>query len=313
MSWPLRGSQFLVSHQGLGADSRAVDDPALPQRGDFVEGAEFPDADSPAGEPEVPHHRAEVHRGLDHHGGEPARVAGREGMGPRREVTALGEEVGEGVRRRRAAEGDGAERVVGQPADPVADAHHVLEDAVGNPGGALEADAELVGVDLRVGDRVRRPLGAGHIRGGAGRKVLRVDRDPDPAPLEQAGGGEADRAAADHRRPRRRRSLAQQLLDREPGGSPREADPAAAVAVVVDEDAPAPEVLGFDPEARGAEGPEADHGADDPVAGHLHRGQPEGRGGHGPGRGRRAAGAGRSRAGGETGGQFRRGFESAPP
>ena len=311
----LERNEFLVADQGARADAGAVHDPALGEVRHLVQRPEVADPDPAAGELEVPHHRAEVHRRLDHHGRVLAGVAHREGMGPGLEIARLRKEVGEPVGLARASEGDVAQRVVREPVHAVADAHHLLEDPVRDPRRPFQPVLERVGVHAGVGHRVGAPLGAGHVRGGVRREVLRVDGDGHAATLEQAGGGEADGAAADHRRPRRRRAVADEFLDGQPGAAPGQRHPGAAVAVVVDEDPAAAQILALDPEPGRTEGAEPDHRADDPVPRDVDRRKPE-RGlrkriGRRAGGRNRPAGAGRRSAGGEAGSELHADAENA--
>src|SRR5206468_6277056 len=100
--------------------------------------------------------------------------------------------------------------------------------------------------------------------------VLRVDRGPEAAALQQAGRREAHAAASDDgvlgMSGRRR------LLHRQMRRPPRHRHAAAAVAVVMN-DRLVVELLGADDESGWPEGPEADYRANDSVGGDEHAGE----------------------------------------
>jgi len=119
----------------------------------------------------------------------------------------------------------------------------------------------------RVHDRCWAPLPARDVRGRVGRQLLRVDRDLGPALLQEPRAGQAHGAAAEDGEALLSRLPG--LLHRQLGAAPGERDPAAAVAVVVDDRLLA-QLLRAHHEAGRSKRPQADDGADDPVLGDAH-------------------------------------------
>ena len=147
-----------------------------------------------------------------------------------------------------------------QPTDPIIVADHDLEA----PPAVIERPGEL-----RFplwGDRVvaEQPKGvelaAGDIGGRVRRQRCGVDGDGKSRLLHQPRGREAHHARSDHR------DRAAVALEAELGGefraAPAERDPAAAVAVIVDQ-ALLAELVGADDEARPSVRPEPGYGPDD--------------------------------------------------
>src|SRR5262249_10964865 len=149
--------------------------------------------------------------------------------------------------------------VIGHPADAPARPDERLVAKVGEARGGDELVLERAGERAPVRDEEREPLRAGDVRGGLGRKRRGVDGDGGAALEEEARRGQPDGAAAEDGDATRARF--EDDPGGEVGGPPREGHAAAPVAVVVDEELVA-ELVGADDEARRAEGPKADDGAD---------------------------------------------------
>src|SRR5262249_37880149 len=149
------------------------------------------------------------------------------------QLTRLGVEVADGVLLPPLVERRIGDDVVLEPTDAVVRRGELLVRAMGEPRGPGEEGVRLARAPLRVHDRRRAPLPARDVRRRVGRQVLRVDRDLGAAPLQEAGSGEPDGAAAEDGEALLARLPG--LVDRQLGGAPGERDPASTVAVVVDD------------------------------------------------------------------------------
>ena len=259
--------ELLVAEEGLRSEARAVDDHGLGKPLYFLAAPQLPDHDPPPRQTHLAHHRAEIDRGLDQHGGEASGVAGGKGVLVRPQLAAFGIEVADEALLPPLAKRLLGQDVVLEPADAELGGGKPLEGAVGEAGRTREERVGLGRAPVSGHDGGGAPLAARDVRGRVGREVFRIDRDLRPALLQQAGRGQTHRAAAQNR---------EALLPGPPGlvhgqlrGAPGERDPATPVAVVVN-DGRVAELFRPDHETRRPEGPEADHRPDDPVLRDVH-------------------------------------------